>query len=218
MLDIDTPPRAKRQARASIPQRVLDAVAARTVTLTIPNGPDGYWTLLRFLDSRGGFTVADAARRLPDDNSKSALAAYVGSLVKAGYVAAHNAGGGLLRIAKHQPEPPRLTAAGKPRAKATRQQIIWDAIKMMVHFSVTDLIVATGPQRAMPREPIERYLEALTSAGYLISREQDGRTLYRLKQSMWTGPAAPQVLRANFVWDANLCRVMGQPTFEEIRS
>lgn len=218
MLAIDeTPEKGKKSRRASIPQRVLDAIAARTVTLTIPNGPDGYWTLIRYLDGRGGFTVGDATRRLPDDAARSQFADYIGLLIKAGYVVAHKAGGQMLRIVKQQPEAPRLTAAGKQRAVATRQQLVWNAMKMLTYFSVSDLLLATSA--GMRRDAVERYLEALVSAGYLVSREMEGRKLYRMKPGMWTGPVAPQVLRANFVWDANLCRVVGTAIgIEEIRS
>ena len=205
--------------KPELPANLKAALEERCVTLKIPRSEEGYWTLLRYLDGRGGFTIGDATRRLPED-ARTDLAGYVGLLLKAGYLAASNAGSGFLRITRPQPEAPRLTRSGKQRVVSTRQSYLWRGMKMLGFFTIADLVHATsGPDLAISSEHAERYVDELAAAGYLLSRAERGRTVYRLKPQMNTGPAAPQALRARFVWDPNLCRVMGDATrIEDVRS
>ena len=88
---------------------------------------------------------------------------------------------------------------------------------MLGYFTVRDLCIETSaPEAEMPVAFATRYVEELSAAGYLISRPGPLGMTYRMRPAMNTGPGAPQVLRARFVWDPNLCKVMGETTVEEV--
>lgn len=201
----------------TIPERIRAAFAARCVTLTVPRGEDGYWMLIRYLDGRGGFTRDEVKRRLPDDGARQSFDVYMDALIRAGFVSP--AGTGLHRVTRKQVEAPRLTQAGRQKVHATRQSYLWRAMKMLGFFSVDDLVVAaSSPDLEITSIFAASYADELAAAGYLLSRNERGRMLYRLRPAMNTGPAAPQVLRARFVWDPNLCRVVGEATrIDEVR-
>lgn len=201
----------------TIPERIRAAFATRCVTLTVPRGEDGYWMLIRYLDARGGFTRDDVKRRLPDAEARDAFDGYMDALVRAGFVA--SSGGNFYRVARKQVEAPRLTQAGRQKVHATRQSYLWRAMKMLGFFSVDDLVAASSsPELEISAAFANTYADELAAAGYLLSRSERGRTVFRLRPGMNTGPAAPQVLRARFVWDPNLCRVVGEATrIDEVR-
>lgn len=202
-----------------IPPKAIEALRKHAVTLTISRGEDGYWTLMRYLDQRGGFTPDDLTRPLREPEAQTEIKQYLNACIKAGYVVAAKARG-MLQIARKQAEAPRLTKNGREMVHATRQSHLWRAMKMLGYFTIADVVVATSTGEAvMPEDFAFRYIEELETAGYLTSRMgQFGKT-YRLRSAMNTGPAAPQVLRARFVWDPNTCQIVGQATrIEEVRA
>lgn len=205
---------AKR--KASLPQRLIEALRSRTVTLTVPRSEDGYWTLIRYMNERGGFTADDLLRHVSDAEARAEIGHYLDACIRAGYVVPGKARG-LLKVGRPQAEAPRLTRQGRERAHTTRQSHIWRAMKMLGYFTIRDLCVATAtPGAEMPEAFAARYVEELAHAGYLISRPGPLGMTYRMRPTMNTGPGAPQVLRARFVWDPNLCRVVGDTRLEEV--
>ena len=91
---------------------------------------------------------------------------------------------------------------------------------MLGYFTAAELAAGSSePDFAVSLEQAQRYATALAEAGYLNTRERGGEpALYRLKNGMNTGPAAPEVLRAHLVWDPNKCRAMStMARAEEVR-
>ena len=152
-------------------------------------------------------------------DARETLSHYLDALTRAGFIGGSSTSR-ILRILRPQAEAPRLTQAGRPRVQATRQSYLWRGMKMLRFFTIDDLVVAvSSPELTITHAFAERYVVELAAAGYLISRTDDRGTLYRMRPKMNTGPAAPQVLRARFVWDPNLGCVMGEATkLEEVRS
>ncbi len=214
MLDMHTP-RARDTQKDKLPDRITEAIEARRLTLTLPHGDDGTWTLIRHLNARGRFRLGDLVRPLPADTHDAATD-YVSALLRGGFLS--GAIDGWMRIERQQIEAPKLTKLGRARALPTRQANLWRAIRMLGVFYVEELVAAaTSSETPIAADFALRYVDELVGAGYLMARLEVGRSLYRLKSRMNTGPAAPQVLRARFVWDPNLCRVMGDATrIEEV--
>lgn len=198
-----------------LPDRITEAIQARRLTLTLPHGDDGTWTLIRHLNTRGRFRLGDLVRPLPADTHDAAID-YVSALLRGGFLS--GAIDDWMRIERQQVEAPKLTKLGRARALPTRQANLWRAIRMLGVFYVEELIAAAvSSEVPIGADFALRYVEELATAGYLITRSETGRDMFRLKSRMNTGPAAPQVLRARFVWDPNLCRVMGDATrIEEV--
>lgn len=187
--------------------------------LHVPASIDGVWRLVLHLDQKRRPITWDCLRGVIEAGETGAsLEAFVKGLVAGGYLRPNDDGS--FRLLRRQFETPRLTQAGKPLAHAMRSQHMWRAMKMCGYFTARDLaIAATLPDYPVTEDEAQRYAEELVTVGYLQSRDNpDALRLYRLKSKMNTGPAAPRVMRARFVWDPNLCRVMGVATHvEEVR-
>ncbi|MEQ1698163.1 MAG: hypothetical protein ABL901_20225, partial [Hyphomicrobiaceae bacterium] len=76
---------------------------------------------------------------------------------------------------------------------------------------------ATTSEIDVPEAVAADYADHLTTSGHLAKREQpDKPTIYRLMRH--TGPMAPRIYRASFVWDPNLNCVFGPgQTVREVR-
>lgn len=190
-----------------------------SLNIQIPRTHDGIWMLLRWMDAnRGGFSPSWLRTLIGDNIEWEAVAAYVKALERGGYVA--RAGGvahdPIYRLAKWQPETPILRADGAVVAAAQRADHLWRAIKMLGLFNARDLAASASlPEWPISDEQAARYAGDLARAGYLLERHDDRGAVWRLKRRMNTGPAAPRVLRARFVWDPNLARVVGDSVMAE---
>lgn len=193
------------------------------LSIQIPRSDDGIWMLMRWLDQhRGPFTRSEVERLIGDNIVRDEVANFVRALVRGGFLIRVGRSGNddLFRVDRKQVETPRLRSDGMPLAVSQRASHLWRGVKMLGFFTARDLAIASSlPDWPVSEAQAGSYVDELASAGYLLSRVERGRMVYRLKPKMNTGPAAPQVLRARFVWDPNLCRVMGDATrIEEVRS
>lgn len=199
------------------------AFATQSLKLHIPRSHDGIWMLMRWLDAnRGGFAASDLRRLIGDNIAWDEVEAYVKTLDRGGYIVRQT---GCLprepiyRVERKQVETPRLRADGAVISAAQRADHLWRAIKMLGFFTPRELAVAAASDEwPITTEQASRYAIDIANAGYLMLREAEAGPVFRLKARMNTGPAAPQVLRARFVWDPNLGRIMGETAFaEEVR-
>ncbi len=198
------------------------AFYAARLPVQIPRTHDGLWMLMRWLHTnKGGFTASDLRVQIGENIAWDEVTAYLKALDRGGYVAreggaAHDP---LYRLVKLQAETPRLRADGAVVSASQRADYLWRAMKMLTFFTPRELAVAASSEEwPISVEQASRYAIDLAAAGYLMVREGEQGAVFRLKNRMNTGPAAPQVLRARFVWDPNLGRIMSETAFaEEVR-
>lgn len=207
-----------RLAATDPPKSLLPPVAAFVnvgVHVQIPRSRDGLWSLFLWLDhDKRGFTLSQVVRMVGEDIAREDVHAYVRALLRGGFLsAADRSRDPVLHVAKRQSTAPLLRADGVATLAALQEDRMWRAIKMSRYIFASDLAVcasqsSTGQTVVVSVDAAARYCEALHAAGYL-QRNQQNPPQYRLRPSMRTGPGAPRVLRARFVWDPNQCRVMG---------
>ena len=188
--------------------------------LHVPATIDGAWRLMLYLDRHGKPITWRALSSLTLADDGKDLRAFVTGLVAAGYLARGPGQEETYRLLRRQAETPRLTQSGKPLAHAARAAHMWRAMKMCGYFTARDLAIAASvPEWPVGEDQARGYAEDLVAVGYLMCRGDGASRIYRLKAKMNTGPSAPRVLRARFVWDPNLCRVIG-PTvrIDEVRT
>lgn len=198
-------------------------VHVATLRLDIPRTYDGLWALMRAMTRRhGAFGVGDILAAIGDRIDEGVIADYVHALERSGAVtlAVKVGSARLYRANLSKIETPRPRADGQEQVAFARRAHMWRAMKMLGYFTTLDLAChASLPELPVSTQQAEHYINALTNAGYLQMKERAGQPpLYRLKQTMNTGPCAPEVLRARFVWDPNTCRVAGDAAhIEEVR-
>ncbi len=218
---------------ASVPQHVPHVkpdgnLYVGQFSVVIPRGEAGAWMLARKLGKgRREFTAEAIVEQSRGAVDAGDLADYLARLMKGGFVEMTGVtvlkGGAVTRayrLLKVQPETPRLSRDGVPLASPQRFACLWRAMKMLGYFTTLDLASSASlPELPITEEQAARYATDLAHAGYLQMKERAGQPpLYRLKQTMNTGPCAPEVLRARFVWDPNTCRVVGDAArIEEVR-
>lgn len=188
------------------------------LTVTVPRGHAGFWSIIRGLDDEGPWSVADVAGQSNVDTRS--ITDFVRRLVRAGF--AHRVGeyqGPVVllptyRLTRRPLSVPRLRRDGS-ECPPTRQSQMWNAIRSLGAFTYRELahaastdVIEVAPTAA------HDYVKHLGRAGYLIpvKKGKPGTpTTWRLKPSMNTGPLPPQIMRTKFVWDANRLEVMGAP-------
>jgi hypothetical protein len=201
----------------AVPRPEPVAFFTASLSLQIPATQDGLWSLIRWHGARdGSIVIADLIKAVADHIDAREVRAYCRALEKAG-VLTHdlNVDQQRFKVDLRHVETPRLRPDGSVMLGPRRNALLWRSIKMLGLFTADNLAMAASlPDFAITPEQARRYADDLTAGGYLLSQ---GGKLYRLKPDMNTGPAAPRVLRARFVWDANLCRVMGATAIDEVK-
>jgi hypothetical protein len=187
-----------------------------------PRRRDAVWAAIRGLGRAGdAFAVAEVAHRAkaPVPTARS----YMERLACAGILERFEvntpAGRRIVSYALARDvgvEAPRVNKLGMFEP-ATRQQLLWAAMKAMPSFSARDLQVATARGlRLLPFRSIANYVRWLERAGYLAARRgrpgPGGAAVWRLLASRNTGPHAPEIRRLGArraVFDPNLGRFVG---------
>lgn len=183
------------------------------LTVRVPRGQQGFWEVMRRLHrERGEFTAAqvDGASNVDSGTVHD----FIRRLVKGGWlqVVREEPTTGtprrVYRLAKDQPDAPRLRRDGTPAVRVGRgQEQMWRAMKMLDRWSVRELVMtgSTADCR-VTLETAKAYVKHLHRCGYLKSL---GGGLWRLKPNMNTGPQAPQIQRTDWVFDPNLLKAFG---------
>jgi hypothetical protein len=192
------------------------AYLRRQLELQVPTTQDGMWGLIQHMHEEGRLISISAMHdAFADQISKVAIALYVGGLARSGYLepVRRATSEPTWRLVKRQAETPRVTRDGVEAVVPTRQAHIWRAMKMLGYFTVDDIVVSAATEDvALPRQAVASYVEQLAAVGYLMMRGDGDKRVFRLKARMNTGPAAPRILSASFVWDPNTLRIVGEAT------
>jgi hypothetical protein len=214
---------AAPQARQPVLQPRPEPVAfyAQKLNVQIPATHDGLWALIRWFGSNADcdtVPLSDLVAAVRETIDATDVRAYCRMLERAGVLSPVLSvpDKPRFRVDLSHIETPRLRTDGSLQPGPQRHAVMWRSIKMLGLFTAENLAVAASlPDLAITPAQAARYADDLTAGGYLISQSLK---LYRLKPGMNTGPAAPRVLRARFIWDANLCRIMGATSVDEVRS
>jgi len=199
-------------------QRSLPDMAR--VSAVVPRGRAGFWQIIRDLDARGDFSIADVVRET--NVSRGGVDVYFRCLIEAGFLrqvgTRPNVGTPIktYRLTKRPSRAPRLRDDGTEVASA--KENLWRAIRARRVFTTAELaFIASTPELPISHKTAMSYVVRLNAAGYFTSTGtgRGSERTYRLKPGMNTGPLPPAVLRIDAVWDRNLKKVMGDGVAKE---
>jgi len=197
------------------------------LTMIIPRNEDGAWVVIKSLaKSNREFTAEQVHEAMQGALPLESIADYIRRLGKGKFAELNGVvmqNGRLTkawRLLRAPAETPRLGVDGRPLKHAAQQDAMWKALEMggLLFITANDLAMyATTPELEVPESVAAEYADHLTASGHLAKRDQTGKqTIYRLMRH--TGPMAPRIYRASFVWDPNLNCVFGPgQTVREVR-
>lgn len=193
----------------------------------LPRGPEHYWTVARAFGA-AGFTVGELAG-CTNGVAYGTVQQWVNAMKRQGelmIVGSRKSGVGgktahLYAVVKQRSTPPvvrRVTFSG---ALGRAQQQCWNAMRVLPQFTIRELAVAASTEEHPVREnTANKYVAALHRAALIIAVDppafgKKGRIgacpgTWRLKKSADSGPRAPQIFQAKFVFDPNRSRIVGE--------
>lgn len=183
-------------------------------TLVIPRNEDGVWTAIRELGRTGGeFSIEDIGARTHGAVPRAFVADYLRRLSRGGFIRATGSARAPRWVLTRAPaETPRLAPDGAPLRHAYHQDVVWKALEMSAtaFISVEELIAAvSGEGLSLKAADVRDYIEHLVLSGHVLkSPHRAHGACYRLHR--YTGPMAPRVIAAHFVWDPNKNCVFGE--------
>ena len=200
------------------------------IEVAMPSGPAHYW---REMKARAkGFTVSDIALS-SEGVAYTTVKRYVWFLVKAGFVVrvgekkSGYATQALYAIKQNSRVAPieRPDPLTKP---PTGREALWTAMRGLTQFSVAELAVSASTEdRPVSGRSASLFVQRLVQAGAIEVIEAPARAngrplgsragLYRLKRAANTGPLPPKLCVANFVFDPNRNRVLGDAIVSEAK-
>ncbi len=198
------------------------------IEVAMPSGPAHYWR--EMLARPKGFTIREIAL-CSDGVAYKTVKRYVEFLKAGGFViriGAKRDGYALQAIyaVKKQATKAPIKRPDPLRAPLTAREAMWNAMRALNQFSVIELAVsASTEERPVAQRTADHYVRALLRAGVLQAvappetLKGRGSTpgVYRLVKSANTGPLAPKLCVAGFVFDPNKNRVLGDAVVSELR-
>lgn len=202
--------------------------------IVLPSGPAHYWAAMKKAGKKG-FTVR-AIALASDGVAYETVKRYVWFCLKAGHVvrigekldgyatqAVYAVKNGLTKAPIERKGEKRLTA----------RQAMWNAMRSLAQFTVAELrAAAETEERAISLRTAELYVQKLAQAGALIVLDAPARASgktkggtpkgatpgrYRLKPAANTGPQAPVLCKADFIFDMNKRQPIGEAKVTEAR-
>lgn len=183
------------------------------LTVVLPRNEDGVWIAIRELGRTGGdISIDDIGRRILGAVPRAVVVEYLRRLTKAGYLKSEgSARDPRWSLMRAPAETPRLASDGTPMRHAACQDAIWTALQMLssgyvpireiAHYASTEARIVS------PGDALD-YVGHLVLSGHVLAVTRPGaEAIYRLHR--YTGPMAPRVMSAHFVWDPNRRCVCG---------
>lgn len=203
------------------------------VEVSMPSGPAHYWGEMCRLGGKG-FTVR-AIANASEGVSYETVRRYVWWLQKQGYVAriGQKQDGYAVQfvyVVKRAVANAPIERPG-PR-KITAREAMWNAIRALKTFTARELAVTAATEdRPISQRSANLYIQRLAQAGVLqvvvAPKRATGKIgpvprgaiagTWRLKKTADTGPQAPKLCNAGFVFDPNQNAVLGSAVLTEIR-
>ena len=185
--------------------------------VSLPRGPEHYWRMMCELTRKaGGFTISDIWG-LSNGRSRKTIKCYVHACrdVSAIEPSAETADKAVVwRVVNLNAPAPVMRRPDYQDRRGRVQQQIWTTIRSLPQFTIRELAVeASTDVVRVPEGQAKDYLAALLKAGYIDtirpSRKLIEPGIFRLKLGMGTGPLAPAILKARFVFDRNTNKPVG---------
>lgn len=179
--------------------------------VALPRGPEHYWQMMVDLTRKaGGFTITDVWG-LTNSRSRNTVKGYIVYCRDAGHIEETGAlpnGAITYRVINLTVTAPTIRRPDYQGTRGRVQQAIWSAMRGLPQFTIKELAVEASTDEITITDGLVRdYLIALQEAGYITtlrpSQKLKTRGLFRLKPIMNTGPAAPAIMKARFVYDRN---------------
>jgi hypothetical protein len=205
------------------------------IEVAMPSGPAHYW---REMQARPkGFTIREIAL-CADGIAYTTVKRYVWFLVRQGYVVRIGqkrdgyAQQAVYVVRKRQTKPP-IERPDPQRAPLTAREAMWNAMRALDQFTARELCVsASTEERPVSQRSANLYIQKLVAVGVLQVLEPPQKALgkagdtplgatagrYRLTKSANTGPLAPKLCVAGFVFDPNISRVLGDAVVSELHA
>lgn len=195
------------------------------LSIAPPPGPEQFWTAMRDLTKRnGGFTWREIYIQ-SNEVGRDAARRYVVACAKAGHIKQI----GLLSrekvyaVTRQTAKAPMIVMRdGDPGARGLHRQHIWTAMRTLTQFTAREIAAAASTDDVRINvKTVERYIHQLRTAGLIVYVQNAGKrgtSVYRLKPSANTGPKAPRILEARFVYDCNCKTVVGDASTSEAQS
>lgn len=206
------------------------------IELAMPSGPAHYWAAM--LAKQAGFTVRDIANASAGVSYET-VKRYVWFLTKSGHVVKTGtrrdgyALQSVYNVARRVAKAPIERVADKT-APLSARDAMWNAMRALRRFTVAELrLAASTEERPVSQRSASLYVQRLRDAGMLIVIEApqhaNGRAakrapagaqsgVYRLAPKANSGPLAPKLCNAGFVFDMNRRAVIGETIVTEARS
>lgn len=199
------------------------------IEIAMDSGPSHYWKLMLAAGQKG-FTIRSIALA-SEGVAYNSVKRYVDFLKAEGHVVriGEKRDGFALQavyaVKKRANKAPIKRPAGKGEP-FTARQAMWNAMRTLGQFSINELAAAASTEeRTVAQRTADNYARALLKAGVLIVVEAPqclkgkGSTpgVYRLAPRANTGPAAPKLCNANFIFDMNTRKPVGEAVVTEAR-
>lgn len=197
------------------------------IEVAMPSGPAHYWR--EMMARPKGFTIREIAL-CSEGVAYKTVKRYVEFLKAGGFVVRVGerrdgyAQQAVYAVKKRATKAP-IKRPDPLRAPITAREAMWNAIRALSQFTVMELAVsASTEERPVAQRTADHYVRALLRAGVLqaVSPPETlrgrGSTpgVYRLVKSANTGPLAPKLCNAGFVFDPNSNRVLGDAVVSEL--
>ncbi len=188
--------------------------AAITMKVTVPRGHSGFWQIMRELDECGAWSINDVADRTNDRRDN--IADFVKRLIAGGYASQsgmNSKGHKQYVLLKKPRDTPRLRRDGS-ECEELINATLWRSIRMAKVFTASEI----AEYSAIKRSTAKRYFQELARVSILAidkKGEPAEETRYRLIKDI--GAQAPQILRADAVFDPNSATVLGEAEAKEVQ-
>lgn len=205
-----------------------------SIEVAMPSGPAHYWAAMKAAGKKG-FTVRSIALA-SEGVAYETVKRYVWFCVQHGHVVkiGERQDGYATQVVYAVKTP--LTKAPierKGEKRLTARQAMWNAMRTLQQFSVNELKgTASTEERPISQRSAELYVQKLVAAGVLSVLEEPARASgksksglprgatpgrYALKPAANTGPQAPVLCKADFVFDMNTRKPLGESKVTEAR-
>lgn len=187
-------------------------------------GHDHFWKVIRELEPRGAWSVADIRAHCGGRLDRSTIRDFVKRLVVGAYAHEVVAIGGAprYRLLKSPATTPRLRRDGTPAEQGRGQLAMWNVMRGPLGrdgFTFRDLaLYASGDAVQVTPITAQTYVRRLADAGMLHCLREGGPgrpAVWRLKPA-YVGPLPPMILRGHIVYDQNRGEAVGPVDAQEV--